>query len=63
MSLYLWLKNLLQSEEGQDLVEYALLLGLISIICVVALTAAGTQVRAIWETISTTLGTAVTATT
>ena len=28
MYLYLWLKNWLESEEGQDLVEYALIIAL-----------------------------------
>lgn len=32
-------------EEGQDLLEYALLIALIAIVCVGAITLAGTQVR------------------
>jgi Flp pilus assembly pilin Flp len=37
MYLYLWLKNLIESEEGQDLVEYALIIALVSIALVAAL--------------------------
>ena len=50
-----YLKNWLAREEGQDLVEYALLLGLISLVAVVAVTDAGTQVNRIWGLIVTTL--------
>jgi pilus assembly protein Flp/PilA len=31
-------------DEGQDLIEYALLAGLISLVCVAAITAAGSKV-------------------
>ena len=58
---YLYLKNLMEREEGQDLVEYALLLGLISLVCVVALTAAGVSVSGIWTKVSTALGLAAAA--
>ncbi len=39
------LKSLVRREEGQDLLEYALLIALIAIVCVGAVTFAGTQVR------------------
>ena len=39
------LKSLTRREEGQDLLEYALLIALIAIVCVGAITLAGTQVR------------------
>ena len=35
-------------EDGQDLIEYALLAGLISLVCVAAITAAGTKVSALF---------------
>jgi Flp pilus assembly pilin Flp len=56
MALYLWLKNLLGSEEGQDLIEYALLVGLIVIITIIAITAAGTAVSTIFQNIADQLG-------
>lgn len=40
-----------RDEEGQDLIEYALLVALISLVCVVALTDAGKQVNAIFTKI------------
>ena len=48
MVLYLWLKNWLENEEGQDLIEYVLIAGLIALVAVVAITSAGTEVNAIW---------------
>ena len=40
MYLYLWLKNWLESrEEGQGLVEYALIIALVSVLLVAALAA------------------------
>ena len=55
MSLYLLLKNLLNSEEGQDLVEYALLVGLIVIIAIAAVTLAGGSVSTIFSKIASEL--------
>lgn len=47
-----------RNDKGQDLIEYALLAGLITLVAVVALTNAGTEVRGIWEDIVAALGTA-----
>jgi pilus assembly protein Flp/PilA len=46
------LKNIIyrlrrQDEEGQALVEYALILGLIAVVCIGALTALGTNVNSV----------------
>jgi pilus assembly protein Flp/PilA len=57
-SLHLWLKTWLNGEEGQDLIEYALLMGLIALICVVAITAGGQSVSQIWTAIQAALATA-----
>jgi len=56
MYLYLYLRNLLQEQEGQDIVEYAILLGLISIVAYVAIAAAGTSIKTMWSTISGMVG-------
>ena len=48
----------LREEEGQDLIEYALLVALISLVCVAALTTAGSQVTTIFENIKNRLTTA-----
>lgn len=42
-------------EEGQAMVEYALILGLVSVVSIIALTAIGTNVNAIFDNIQTTL--------
>ena len=49
MVLYLRLKNWLENEEGQDLIEYVLIAGLIALVAVIAITATGVEVRTIWE--------------
>jgi Flp pilus assembly pilin Flp len=43
LKLYVWLKDLLQSERGQDMVEYALITVLISVGIVLAVVFAGIQ--------------------
>lgn len=49
------IKKLIKGEEGQGLVEYALIVGLIALICVAAITAAGGSVKSIWGKIQTKL--------
>ncbi len=53
--IWVWLKSWLQRQEGQDLVEYALLVGLIALLCIVAITAGGTAIQQVWSRISSTL--------
>ncbi len=50
-------RGLMRNDEGQDLIEYALIAGLIALVCVVALTAAGGEVNTIWGNIVTALQT------
>ena len=41
----------LRQDEGQDLIEYALLAGLISIVAIAAMTVVGTTINGLfWET-------------
>jgi pilus assembly protein Flp/PilA len=47
------LNRLVREESGQDLIEYALLAGLISIVCVIAITNAGTKVSALFVKVET----------
>ena len=49
------------NEEGQDLIEYALLVGLISLVAVAAITAAGTSVNLIFTNIGAQLAAAAAA--
>jgi pilus assembly protein Flp/PilA len=58
MSLVSYLRTLARNDEGQDLLEYALLVALIALVCVVAVTTAGTNVNTIFTKIATALGTA-----
>jgi pilus assembly protein Flp/PilA len=58
MYLYLWLKNWLEGEEGQDLIEYSLIIVLIVLVAVVGMGAVGTQIGQIWGQITSQLGTA-----
>ena len=59
LQAYFWLKNFLgklSREEGQGLVEYALILVLIAIVVIAALTLTGTSIDAIFNSIAGTLG-------
>ena len=44
--------RLVAEDEGQDLIEYALLAGLISLVCVLAITAAGQKVSTLFTNIT-----------
>jgi pilus assembly protein Flp/PilA len=55
-----YLRTFVKDTEGQDLIEYALLVALIAIICVGAVTFAGEQVLAIFQSIGTSLEDAIT---
>jgi len=54
-----WLRSFARDEEGQDLIEYALLVGLISLVAVAALTLTGTNLNAIFNSIQLKLAGAV----
>jgi len=51
------MKNLINrfvcEEEGQDLIEYALLAGLIALVCVVTITSAGGKVSTLFSNVNT----------
>ena len=47
-----YLTSLARREEGQDLLEYALLIALIAIVCVGAITLAGANVSATFTSIA-----------
>lgn len=55
MSLVNYIRTLARNEEGQDLLEYALLVALIALVCVVAITTAGTNVNTIFQKIGSAL--------
>jgi Flp pilus assembly pilin Flp len=47
--------SLICDEQGQDLIEYALLAGLISIVCIAAIQGAGQKVSALFVKVSTSI--------
>jgi pilus assembly protein Flp/PilA len=56
MSMLLsYVKSFVRDEEGQDLLEYALLVALIALIAIGAVGAAGTSVKTIFTNIATQL--------
>lgn len=58
MNLMTRVNAFVREDEGQDLIEYALLVALIALVCVAALTTAGQQVNTIFNSISSKLTTA-----
>ena len=50
-----------RDEDGQDMVEYALLIGLISVVAVATLILAGTAVQTLWTAVIGALNTATAA--
>ena len=59
ISLYMpYVRAWLRRDSGQDLMEYALLVALISLVCVGILTTAGGSVNTIFSNINTKLTTA-----
>jgi Flp pilus assembly pilin Flp len=46
-------RRLLSNEEGQDLIEYGLIAGFISVVCYLAIQAAGQSISTLWNTIKT----------
>lgn len=53
LKAYLWLRSLFINDEGQDLVEYALLIVLIALVAIVGVSAAGGWVRDLFSNIET----------
>jgi len=58
MNLVTYLRTLAGNDEGQDLLEYALLVALIALIAIGAVGAAGGAVNTIFTNIATALGNA-----
>jgi Flp pilus assembly pilin Flp len=56
-----FLRKFYREEDGQDMVEYSLLLGFIALAGVALMQTAGTQISTIWTNIQTNLASAATA--
>jgi pilus assembly protein Flp/PilA len=52
IKLYVMFQNLMNREEGQDLVEYALIIALVSIALVVSLGSLTTAITGVFNTIA-----------
>jgi pilus assembly protein Flp/PilA len=52
MDLINRLRAIVRNEEGQDLIEYALLVGLISLVAVISIGLAGSAVNNIFQSIT-----------
>ncbi len=52
MTLLNYVRQLARNEEGQDLLEYALLVALIALVAIGAVAAAGTSVNSIFSNIA-----------
>ena len=59
LKLYVKFQDLMNREEGQDLIEYALLAALIALGAVSLITNVGTGIKDIFSQISTTLAAAL----
>jgi pilus assembly protein Flp/PilA len=55
-TLYVKLQGLKNGEEGQDLVEYALLVALIALVCITGVNNVATAVNTVFTNISSSLG-------
>lgn len=56
LSVYLMFKNMFADEEGQDLIEYALIIVVFVLVAIVGLSALGPLVQAMWGKIAGFLG-------
>ena len=59
LKMYVKFQDLMNREEGQDLVEYALLVALVSLASITLIRGVATSVVSIFTTISTTLAGAI----
>jgi pilus assembly protein Flp/PilA len=55
LTMYVKLQNLMNREEGQDLVEYALLLTLIALAAITGVSKVATAINTVFTNISTSL--------
>jgi pilus assembly protein Flp/PilA len=56
LKMYVKFQGLKNGEEGQDLVEYALLVALIALVCITGVNNVATAVNGVFNTISGSLG-------
>lgn len=49
------IRKMWRDDDGQDLIEYALIAGLISLVCWVAIQTAGATISTVWTSVTTAL--------
>lgn len=59
LKLYIKMQNLLSSDEGQDLVEYALIVALISLAAVAGMNALASDINSAFNTVGSTLNSSI----
>ena len=52
LSVYCYFKSMFNDEEGQDLIEYALIIAVFVIVAIIGLQLLGPEVTAIWTKIA-----------
>ena len=57
LAIYVRLQNLMHNEEGQDLVEYALLIALVALVAIASVSTLGSNVKNIFTSIGNSLAT------
>lgn len=55
LAMYVKLNNLMQHEEGQDLIEYALVAALIAVVSIAMLQKVGSAVKTVFSNVSSAL--------
>jgi pilus assembly protein Flp/PilA len=55
--MFAYIQTILKSQKGQDLAEYALLIGLIALVVMIAVTLLGTNLNILFGDIATEVGT------
>ncbi len=55
LKMYVNLKNLVEREEGQDLVEYALVVAIVALGAVAGMSALATEINTAFNSVSSTL--------
>ncbi len=59
LNVLVHVQNMLNNEEGQDLVEYGLVVALVAFGAVAAMKALGTEISTVFSSISSTLASAI----
>lgn len=54
-----FVKSFVREEEGQDVLEYGLLMAFVAVVAYVAINAVGTNIGALWDNINTGVAAAV----